>query len=81
MLLKEFGHLARSGTIWARIIPWCRYGELFSEVVLWPAPVTILAPREIISRIGRIGRMGIARGVLGYGPYKTTTSTAERLSS
>ena len=42
---SEFGHLARSGTIWVKNVPWCKYGELFSEVVLWPRPVIILAPQ------------------------------------
>ena len=38
--------LARSGTVWVKIVPWFKHGELFSEVVLWPRPVIILAPQE-----------------------------------
>ena len=31
-------HLAKSGTIWVKMLPMRRHGELFSEMVLWPTP-------------------------------------------
>ena len=38
MPLTRFCHLARSGTIWVKIVPSPRHGEQFEKVVLWPAP-------------------------------------------
>ena len=31
-------HLAKSGTIWVKMLPMRRHGELLSEMVLWHAP-------------------------------------------
>ena len=31
-------HLAKSGTIWVKILPMPGHGELFPEMVLWPKP-------------------------------------------